>query len=106
MIDFMSGALTFTYVVTALYFLQFWRRAGDRLFLMFAFAFGLLAANQATLFVIGSTDELGEYTYLLRVLAFTLILLGIVYKNASRRRAGPHDAKAAVRNSDAGRSYR
>jgi len=85
MIDFLSGALTFTYVIAAFYFLQFWRRSTDRLFLMFALAFGLLAVNQLTLFIIGSADELGEYVYLLRVLAFSLIVIGIVLKNVAGR---------------------
>jgi hypothetical protein len=83
-IHFLSGALTCSYVVAAIYFFQFWRRAGDRLFLMFALAFGLLAINQLTLFAIGSADELGNYAYLLRVLAFALILCGIVAKNVAR----------------------
>ena len=81
MISFLSGAVTFAYVVAALYFFQFWRRSADRLFFMFALAFALLALNQLTLFVIGSADEIGNYAYLLRVLAFTLILAGIVLKN-------------------------
>jgi hypothetical protein len=83
MIEFMSGAVTCAYVVASIYFLQFWRRAADRLFLMFALAFALLAINQLTLFAIGSADELGNYAYLLRVLAFALILGGIVSKNMS-----------------------
>lgn len=91
MIDFMSGALTCTYVIAAIYFLRFWTRAADRLFLMFALAFALLAANQVTLFVIASPDELGDYAYLLRVLAFALILIGIVVKNMSGH--GPRNSR-------------
>ena len=89
MVDFLSGALTCAYIVAAIYVFQFWRRAADRLFLIFTLAFGLLALNQLTLFAIGSADELGDYAYLLRVLAFTLILGGVVAKNVSHRNERP-----------------
>ena len=46
MIDFLSGAVTIGYVLAALFFVRFWRRTADRLFLAFAIAFGLLALNQ------------------------------------------------------------
>lgn len=87
MVEFLSGAVTCAYVMAAMHFLRFWKRAGDALFLIFALAFGLLAANQGVLFVIGSVDEIGNYAYLLRVFAFTLILGGIVYKNLPNRGA-------------------
>ena len=89
MVDFLSGALSLSYVIAAIYFYRFWRRAPDRLFLMFALAFGLLAINQLTLFAIASADELGNYAYLLRVLAFALIVAGIVHKNVSNRNRTP-----------------
>jgi hypothetical protein len=85
MIDFLSGAVTLTYVVAALYFFNFWKRAADRLFLAFAIAFALLAANQVVLFALGTADERGNYAYILRVLAFILILVAIIEKNVSRR---------------------
>lgn len=83
MIDYMSGAVTLTYCVAAMYFFTFWRRAGDRLFLTFGIAFSLLALNQIVLFVLGAADERGNYAYVLRVLAFGLILFAIVDKNVS-----------------------
>jgi small-conductance mechanosensitive channel len=86
MIDFLSGAVTLTYCVAAMYFFSFWRRLRERLFLSFGIAFSLLALNQLLLFVLGVADERGNYAYLLRVLAFVLILAAIVEKNVSRRR--------------------
>ena len=85
MIEFLSGAVTLTYLVAALYFFNFWQRAADRLFLAFAIAFALLVANQLVLFALGSADERGNYAYILRVLAFILILLAIIEKNVSHR---------------------
>jgi peptidoglycan/LPS O-acetylase OafA/YrhL len=85
-IEFMSGALTLGFVVAALFFLRFWRRTRDRLFLAFAIAFGLLALNQALAQWLGAADERVGYTYLLRVIGFVLILAAVVDKNVSRGR--------------------
>lgn len=86
MIEFMSGALTLGFVLSALFFLRFWRRTGDRLFLAFASAFCLLALNQALAQWLGSADERVGYTYLLRVIGFLLILAAVIDKNLARRR--------------------
>ena len=83
MIEFMSGALTLGFVVAALFFLRFWRRTRDRLFLAFAIAFALLALNQGLAQWLGAADERVGYTYLLRVIGFVLILAAIVDKNVS-----------------------
>lgn len=85
MIEFLSGALTLGLVVAAVFFLRFWRRTSDRLFLAFAIAFFLLALNQALAQWLGAADERAGYAYLLRVIGFVLILGAIVDKNLSRR---------------------
>jgi peptidoglycan/LPS O-acetylase OafA/YrhL len=81
MIEFLSGAVTFGYLVAALFFARFWKKTGDRLFVAFAVAFVLLALNQALAQWLGAADERVAYTYLLRVLGFVLILAAIVDKN-------------------------
>jgi peptidoglycan/LPS O-acetylase OafA/YrhL len=83
MIEFLAGAVTFGFLVAALFFARFWQRTGDRLFIAFAIAFGLLALNQALAQWLGAADERAGYTYLLRVLGFVLILAAIVDKNVS-----------------------
>ena len=85
MIDFLAGALTLAYVIASVYFVHFWRRTADRLFLAFALAFGLLALNQVTVFALGVSDERYKYAYVLRVLGFILILAAIVDKNVFGR---------------------
>jgi len=85
-IDFLSGAITLGFFVAAAFFLRFWRRTHDRLFLAFAAAFALLALNQTLAAFLGASDELTPYTYLLRVLGFALILYAIIDKNVSRDR--------------------
>jgi peptidoglycan/LPS O-acetylase OafA/YrhL len=88
MIEFLSGAVTFGYLMAALFFARFWRKTGDRLFVAFAIAFVLLALNQGLAQWLGAADERVGYTYLLRVLGFVLILAAIVDKNlfGGRRR--------------------
>jgi uncharacterized membrane protein YoaK (UPF0700 family) len=81
--DFLSGALTASFLVAGILFLRFWRRTRDRLFLAFAVAFGLLALNQLVAAILGAGDERTPYTYALRVLGFVLILVAIVDKNVS-----------------------
>ena len=85
MIEYVSGAVTFGYLVAALFFLRFWRRTHDRLFVAFGIAFVLLALNQALAQWLGAADERVGYTYLLRVLGFVLILGAIIDKNVSKR---------------------
>jgi len=87
MIEYLSGAVTLGYVVAMLFFLRFWKRTADRLFLAFGVAFALLALNQALAQWLGAADERVGYTYLLRVLGFVLILAAIIDKNVSRRRS-------------------
>lgn len=86
LVAYLGGAATLGYLVAGTFFLRFWRRTGDRLFLAFAVAFALLSVNQILSTFIGAGDENVAYAYLLRVLGFILILAAIVDKNLSTRR--------------------
>ena len=92
MIEFFAGAVTMGYLVASGFFMRFWRKTADRLFLAFAVAFVLLAANQALALWLGAADERLGYTYLLRVLGFVLILAAIIDKNVAQgvKRRGGH----------------
>lgn len=85
-VSFLAGAVTMGTFVAAMFFLRFWRRTRDRLFLAFAAAFTLLGLNQSLAWYLGAGDELTPFTYLLRVFGFVLILYAIVDKNLSSRR--------------------
>jgi hypothetical protein len=84
-IEYLAGAVTLGYAISALFFLRFWRRTSERLFLAFAIAFALFALNQAAAQWIGAADERVGYTYVLRVVGFLFILAAIVDKNVRRR---------------------
>jgi hypothetical protein len=79
--SFLSGAVTLGYLVGALFFVRFWRKSGERLFLMFAISFGLLALNQFLAFALDVISEPYSFVYGIRVLAFLLIIIAIVEKN-------------------------
>ncbi|MGH8668444.1 MAG: DUF5985 family protein [Burkholderiales bacterium] len=89
MIDFLAGAVTLGYAVAAVFFLRFWRKTADRLFMSFALAFTLLAVNQVLAAILEAGDERTPYVYSLRVLGFLLILWAIVDKNLSGSRKNP-----------------
>lgn len=86
--DFIGGALTVGYFVLGLFFLKFWRRTRDSLFMMFAWAFWLMAANAIAVAAFGSYDLDVGWTYLLRLLAFVLIIIAIVRKNIDAKPPG------------------
>lgn len=83
--DFLAGAVALGFFVCALFFLRFWRRTRDQLFLAFALAFVLLGAGQSILALANiATEERGSI-YLFRLVAFALIIFAIVRKNRSAR---------------------
>lgn len=77
----LTGAVSFGFALSALFFLRFWRDTRDELFLSFGLAFLLLAAGQLTLALSGIPDEQRSWVYLLRLAAFILILVAIARKN-------------------------
>lgn len=81
MLEFVSGLITAGFLVAGLFFLKFWRRTHDALFAFFALAFWLLALNQALTAFARVPLEERTGLYLLRLAAFTLILVGILWKN-------------------------
>jgi membrane-associated PAP2 superfamily phosphatase len=81
--DFMSGAVALGFAVCALFFLRFWRRTREELFLAFALAFLLLGIGQTVLALANIPTEERGSIYLVRLAAFLLILIAIYRKNRS-----------------------
>ena len=82
----LSGILTFAYLVIALFFLRFWTRTRDRLFAFFSAAFGLLAVQRTALAISPQASEDLTLLYVVRLLAFLIILVAIIDKNRSSRK--------------------
>ena len=81
--EFLSGAVTLGFFVCGLFFLKFWRRTRDELFIAFALAFALLGMGQAVLGLANIPQEERSSLYLIRLLAFLIILVAIFRKNRS-----------------------
>lgn len=77
------GAIAMGCIVAALFLLRFWFKTGDRLLLIFAVAFSLMAVTRVASELTTDTDERHAYIYVLRLVAFLLILLAIIDKNRS-----------------------
>jgi hypothetical protein len=82
---FISGMITMGYATAALFFLRFWWRTCDRLFVMFAVAFVCFALNQILAAFLDVAREEYSYVYLLRLAGFSLLIFGIVGKNLNKR---------------------
>ena len=81
LLKFLGGARTFGFLVAGLFFLRFWKRTHDGLFVAFALAFWLLGLTQALLTLSNIPVEERSWLYLLRLAAFALILVSIWFKN-------------------------
>jgi hypothetical protein len=86
--DFLGGAVAMGFAVAALFFLKFWRRTREGLFLAFSASFMLLAATQALLTLSGVPTEERSSLFLLRLLAFLLILGAMWWQNRRGRDTG------------------
>lgn len=85
--SFLTGALTFGFVIASLLFLKAWRTTSDSLFAAFGAAFLLLALNQLAGLFGALADEQQAWVFLLRLAAFLLLIVAIVVKNMRAGRA-------------------
>lgn len=85
-VGYMAGAISAGFLTISLFFLKFWRRTKDGLFLSFSAAFVLLALGQAAPVLGHVPDENLSRVYLLRLAAFLLIIWAVLRKNIDARR--------------------
>jgi hypothetical protein len=96
-IHFLAGAIALGYLVAATFFLRFWKRTGESLFLAFSVAFALLSIGQIAIASANSYLEDSSAAYLVRFAAFAVIILAVWRKNrpARRRGAAPEASRRA-----------
>lgn len=82
---FLLGAIAMASAIASLYFFRFWKNTGDRLFLLFGLAFLIEGINRTALALLSNPKEGDPFFYLIRMLAFSLILFAILDKNLSHR---------------------
>jgi hypothetical protein len=95
MVIYIWGALTMACAVTALLFLRFWKVSRERLFLFFALAFAVFGLNWGSLGLLDPVAETRHYFYVLRLIAFLLIIVGVVDKNRRGAATRPRPGVAA-----------
>ena len=78
---FLLRGITLGYAVAGLFFARFWRDTADRFFGFLALAFWLLALHWGVLPLSDPAYEHRPLIFLLRLLAFLVVLVGIADKN-------------------------
>jgi uncharacterized membrane protein HdeD (DUF308 family) len=82
------GAIVTASITVALFFLHFWRSTGDRFFLFFALSFFIDGIARLLIGAQTLSSEDWPLYYLIRLVAYALILYAIIDKN---RPAGSGD---------------
>lgn len=83
---FLIGVISTCSLIAAIFFLKFWRRTRDYLFLAFGVAFLIEAVNRAAVLLVEKPNEGSPAIYLVRLGASLIILSAIVKKNIEARR--------------------
>jgi zinc transporter ZupT len=91
--DLFSGAIAMASFVVALFFLRFWRSSRDRFFLYFALSFGIEGVHRIVSALTYDDNEDSPLHYLVRLLAYGLILWAILEKNLPARGARREDGR-------------
>jgi hypothetical protein len=80
----LTGAIACGSLLAGLFFFRFWRTTRDRFFLFFALSFWLETGNRIALGLLVNSSELEPVFYIVRVVAYGLIIVAIVQKNRKR----------------------
>lgn len=80
---FLIGTIVTASLIASIYFLRFWKETRDPLFLAFAAAFLVEGLNRIGTLWVDKPNEASPTVYIVRLVAFLLILAAIVWKNRS-----------------------
>ena len=81
----LMGGIVVASFVAGLFFFRFWRSTRDSFFLYFALSFWIEACNRVALGLLVA-DELEPVFYMVRIVAYGLIVVAILQKNRKKRR--------------------
>jgi hypothetical protein len=89
--EMLSGVTLASFAAAAMFFFKFWRASHDRFFLALALSSGLIAVERfMTFFISDVFDPLrvagsdGNWIYVVRLVAFLIILAAVIDKNRAR----------------------
>jgi Family of unknown function (DUF5985) len=83
--EILAGGIVTASFVAGLFFMRFWRTSGDRFFLLFALSFFIEGANRFVLTEFVGPNEDAPLYYVIRLIAYALIIAAIVMKNRGTR---------------------
>jgi hypothetical protein len=83
---FLLGVIVIASLASSLFFLKFWKRTRDSLFLAFGAAFLIEGINRIGFLLVENPNEGSPAIYIVRLLAFLLILAAIIRKNRAPAR--------------------
>jgi uncharacterized membrane protein HdeD (DUF308 family) len=78
---FLLGVIVISSLVAGAFFLKFWRKTRDLLFLGFAAAFMIEGVNRMAFLFLAEPNEGTPIIYTVRLFSYLLILAAIVHKN-------------------------
>ena len=84
--DLITGMIAMGSLIIGLFFLRFWRNTKDRFFLYFALSFGIEGVHRIVTTLTYDEHEESPLHYLVRLLAYGLILWAILEKNLPSRK--------------------
>jgi uncharacterized membrane protein HdeD (DUF308 family) len=79
--DFLVGVIVAASIIAGLFFLRFWRDTGDSFFLAFGASFILEGLSRMAALFLPEPKQGSLWLYLVRLLAYLLILFAILRKN-------------------------
>lgn len=77
----LAGGIATASLIAGLFFLRFWRTTRDRFFLFFALSFLIEGLNRFALYALAGLDDASPIYYVIRLVAYGLILAAIIDKN-------------------------
>ena len=83
--ELLAGGIVTASLIAGLFFLRFWRSTRDRFFLLFALSFWIEGANRFALTLFVAPSEDAPLHYIVRLVAYLLIVAAIVLKNRQPR---------------------
>lgn len=84
--EMLAGAIAALSIIAGFVFLRFWRSTRDRFFLFFAASFLIEGLNRIILGITGELNENLPVYYIVRLVAYGLILYAVIDKNRVRKK--------------------
>lgn len=78
---FLVGVIFTASLTASLFFLKFWKRTHNLLFMAFSFAFLMEACNRLSLLFNSTPNESSPWYYITRMVAFLIIIAAILKNN-------------------------